>query len=59
MSNAKPVCPHCGSDDISADASAAWNGKQWELDLVFDTGFCASCEHDIEIYPFIEDDNEA
>jgi hypothetical protein len=59
MSNVKHVCPHCGSDEIVADASAAWNGKQWELDLVFETGFCLACEHDIDIYPFVGADDEA
>ena len=48
MSKAKkeyPVCSHCGSKDVRADAYAAWNKdtQRWEIaGDVFDKG--AVCE---------------
>lgn len=42
----KPVCSECGSDDVRADAYAAWNTEvqDWELTQTFDKGsVCESC----------------
>jgi len=44
----KPVCSHCGSDDVRGDCYAAWNvdTQQWEIASdVFDKGaVCEPCE---------------
>lgn len=42
----KPVCSHCGSDDVRADAYAAWDveTQEWELTATFDKGaVCEDC----------------
>ncbi len=48
MTNVKPVCENCGSDNVRADAYAAWDvrAQAWELaGDVFDKGnMCESCE---------------
>lgn len=40
----KPVCSLCGSDDVRADAFAAWDveSQQWEVSETYDKGGC--CE---------------
>jgi hypothetical protein len=41
-----PVCPHCGSDNVVADAAARWyaEGQIWEVSNVFDKGHgCDDC----------------
>ena len=59
MKTPKYLCPHCGSEDIVADASAIWDQEQekWILDMIFETGYCLSCENDIDIYPATANDN--
>ena len=44
-----PICPHCNSDNIVADAWAIWNGPTscWNLHSTYDHGFCLDCETDI------------
>lgn len=44
-----PICPHCGSDLVVADAFAIWNRptSQWDLHAVYEAGFCLACETDI------------
>lgn len=47
MKREKPVCSHCGSDDVRADGYAAWNveTQEWELVATFDKGsVCEACE---------------
>jgi hypothetical protein len=48
MNNEKqtPVCPECGSEDISTDAAVRWdNDKQdWIVSSVFGSGSCGHCE---------------
>lgn len=41
----KIVCPHCGSESISKDASAHWNDKtqEWELSGTQDFEICDDC----------------
>lgn len=40
----KPTCSECGSDDVRADAFAAWDAdsQQWEVSETYDKGGC--CE---------------
>lgn len=42
----KYICPECGSENVLADAWAAWNAdkQEWELDNVFDACICSDCE---------------
>lgn len=42
----RPICPHCGSNEIGRDASARWNAeaKAWELSDVYDAETCLGCE---------------
>jgi hypothetical protein len=49
----KPVCPNCGSDDISAETSQRWSvlSQSWEP-TIHDHHECHSDECDgMEIYP--------
>lgn len=42
----KPVCPYCGSEDISADAAVRWDieNQEWQTTNVFDKGkLCDNC----------------
>ena len=39
----KLLCPHCHSDNIIRDASARWNGEEWELSGVYDVMTCDDC----------------
>lgn len=38
-------CAHCGSTNVSRDATAKWNvlGQYWELADVFDHADCEDC----------------
>jgi hypothetical protein len=41
-----PVCPRCGSDNVSADAAARWTPEkqEWEVSAIFDKGHsCDDC----------------
>jgi hypothetical protein len=53
-----PVCPHCGSDNVVADAAARWNPQhqEWEVSNIFDKGHtCDDCgAGDIE-FAWVED----
>jgi hypothetical protein len=42
----KLVCPKCGSEDISRDASAHWSveTQSWEISGVFDDMSCNYCD---------------
>lgn len=44
----KLVCPHCGSEDVCCDASAAWSveDQDWELCSTYDNRFCNECGWD-------------
>jgi hypothetical protein len=52
MSQQKPTCPHCGSDDICIDAAARWDvdNQKWVLTHEFlEQNNCDGCEEpDIE-----------
>jgi hypothetical protein len=42
-----PVCSHCGSENIKADAYAVWDRdrQQWEVSETFDKGaYCEICD---------------
>jgi ribosomal protein L37AE/L43A len=47
MARTKPVCSHCGSDDVKADAYAVWDieAQTWQVGDTYDKGaFCEACE---------------
>lgn len=46
-----PVCPRCGSDNVTADAVASWSkgGECWEIGEVLPSGFCVECQGNIDI----------
>ena len=39
----KLLCKYCGSDNITSDASAVWNGYQWDLLTEYDDKQCQDC----------------
>lgn len=44
--NKTPLCPECGSPNISADAAVRWDdeAQDWEIVNVFDQGkICDDC----------------
>ncbi|MCP3463577.1 hypothetical protein [Bradyrhizobium sp. CCGUVB23] len=46
MTKEKPICSHCGSDDVQADAFAAWSveTQEWFLTTTFDkNSVCEDC----------------
>jgi hypothetical protein len=47
----KPVCKHCGSDDIIADAYVAWDNElqDWSLVNVFEDFICNNCDVETNI----------
>ena len=47
----KPVCSHCGSDEVYRDACAAWNieTQQWELVTVYDNADCEQCQSETSL----------
>ena len=50
------VCTHCGSEDISRDAEAAWckENQLWEIQAVYDNITCNNCgrENETKKIPF-------
>jgi hypothetical protein len=47
-----PVCRHCGSENVKADAYAVWDvdAQQWEISETFDKGaFCEPCDGETRI----------
>jgi len=44
----KLLCPHCGSDDITRDACAVWDGTRWVLLDLFDDMSCNNCGRDFD-----------
>ncbi|WP_299911464.1 hypothetical protein [uncultured Paracoccus sp.] len=42
-------CPHCGGQNILADACASWNveTQEWKLSNVFDDTTCDDCGIDV------------
>lgn len=51
----KPVCPKCGSDQISCDAVSAWNvdANAWDLTSAYETAICLDCSHETKDLPFV------
>jgi predicted RNA-binding Zn-ribbon protein involved in translation (DUF1610 family) len=43
MLTTKLLCPHCGSDHITRDACAHWDGAQWALVDVYEAMTCNNC----------------
>lgn len=60
MNMQKPVCRHCGSDDIVIDAAARWDVslQQWQLASVHDCTWCVQCERDNDRGPLFIDATE-
>ena len=52
-----PTCPYCGSDEIVADALAAWNEEtgDWELHSTYDTYACQACGEEFKSPEWVED----
>ena len=45
----KPICSHCKSDEIVANACATWDMKkqQWIIETIYDNGHsCMMCDAD-------------
>jgi len=40
------ACPHCGSTNVSRDASTYWNieSQKWELGGTYDNAWCNDCD---------------
>jgi hypothetical protein len=40
-----PTCRHCGSENVRADAYAAWSvdSQQWEIVTIFENTDCEDC----------------
>ena len=38
-----PTCSSCGSDNVTADASAQWHNNRWVLASVQDSVYCENC----------------
>lgn len=51
-----PTCPYCGSDNVGADGTAFYNPdtQDWELNGVYDGGYCHDCENTIKIFTWKE-----
>lgn len=69
MARIKIICPICGSEDISKDASARWSveDQRWELGGEQDCETCGNCGHESDagmkrltipeiVTPWTEDD---
>lgn len=50
MTRENPICPHCKSNIVVADATAYWNasGQYWQLCDTFNTYWCGDCGNEIE-----------
>jgi predicted RNA-binding Zn-ribbon protein involved in translation (DUF1610 family) len=46
MPKIKMVCPYCGSDDVSRDATTRWSVEMqdWEITCSYDNGHCDGCD---------------
>jgi len=46
VSKEKPVCPRCGSPNISCDATATWDEatNDWTLAGTYDAIYCPDCD---------------
>ena len=52
-----PVCPDCGSENISLEAPVYWNKftAEWECYDPYDkSGFCSDCQHEIRYADWIK-----
>lgn len=62
MSNEKinVVCRDCGSDEVRRDADVAWNpeSQQWELNAIYDAGWCCECDCQSLVDEKITDPND-
>jgi uncharacterized protein with PIN domain len=50
MSRIMKVCPYCGSDQVSKDATVRWSveHQQWEISGIFDNGHCDGCDTELK-----------
>lgn len=51
MPKIRVVCAECGSANVGRDAWAVWDIalQDWELDEVFDQGYCFMCDEDARL----------
>lgn len=51
MVKLKMTCSHCGSERVVKDAWASWDEdlQLWEVESVFDNGFCHDCDGEATI----------
>ena len=51
MTDARPRCATCGSDDVVRDAWAFWDvaAGRWVFGAMFDQARCEDCDADTEI----------
>lgn len=47
----EPICNHCGSTEVLADAWASWDieKQEWVLHNVFDATYCETCDGEVNI----------
>jgi hypothetical protein len=47
----KQVCETCGSENVKADAWAAWDkeSQRWELENVFENSYCGDCQGECHV----------
>lgn len=50
-----PVCPYCGSEEVSSDAAVRWdkNANDWVVSAVYDGGYCDECENTTKFFNWI------
>jgi transcription elongation factor Elf1 len=56
-----PVCPFCGSHNVTADAAARWNQErqEWEVSNVFDKGHgCDDCGVEDIDFAWVDDQEQ-
>ena len=58
MTKQRPICPNCGSADISRDATARWcdETQDWTLSGTFDDTTCDDCGQETNDPNWIEAD---
>lgn len=59
MSKIWICCSHCGSRDVTRDATTRWDddAQEWQLSGIFDDGACDTCgEASLEEVDIVDDD---
>jgi hypothetical protein len=52
----KYICNICGGDDIQRDAVVSWDitTQAWEVESVYDAGYCDTCEEEMKFFKWVE-----